>query len=255
MFITKNSHILSRALMDTAFINIAGSGLVSLYRLTLADRISVLMPAMSDNAVWYGQVVVSIIQVLATVVVFILSFRRLNKYRRIIPADDYVEMAKLQEEVNGDNISTLSSYSIYQLLQIWAVILIGVRIVYDMSAVIYRNFVMQISQVVIAASIFGGINLADIYNNTHGFKYIGMFTAVVLGIIMTAIFLRDRLLKLISLGITIFFMLAFIVMNMWNFSLFGMDVGIVWTSMIFHISETIGLVGLAVYLARNYKGL
>ncbi len=97
--------------------------------------------------------------------------------------------------------------------------------------------------------------LVEVYNNTHGFKYIGMFIAVMPGTIMTAIFLRDRLLKLICAGVTIFFMLAFVVVNMGSINLFGMSVGIVWTSIIFHISETVGMMGLAVYLSKMYRGL
>ncbi len=255
MYINKKLHILSKALMNTAIINIAGSALIGLYRITLAKKISALMPAMSDNATWYGQVVISILQVAATIVVFYRAFRVHNKYNSLIPAEDYAEMSRLQEEMNMENISTLSLYSIHQLLQIWAVILIGVRVVYDLSAITYRKMVLQLSQVVLTASLFGGVSLADVYNNSHGFKYIGMFTAVVLGTIMTAIFLKDRLLALISLGVTVFFMLAFVVMNMWSVSLLGMDVGIVWTSMIFHASETVGLVGLAYYLSSKYRGL
>jgi len=255
MYISKNKHVLSGALMGSALINIAGSAFLSVYRIVLADKVPLLFPAMSSDPVWYGQVFVSVIQEIATMIVFYKAYKKLVRYRGLVENDDFIEMAKLQEEMIPGSISTLSSYSIGQLLQVWAVILIGVRFIYDLSAIVYRDFVMKISEVVIAASLFGGVNLSEIYNNTHGFKYIGMFTAVVLGTTITAIFLRDNFLKGLCMGVTVFFMLAFVVMNMGNISIFGMDVGIVWTSIIFHICETVGLMGLAVYLGRRYRGM
>ena len=35
----------------------------------------------------------------------------------------------------------------------------------------------------------------------------------------------------------------------------GQMVGIVWTSIIYHLTETVGLFLLAVYLSRRYRGL
>ena len=255
MYISKKTHILSGVLMKTAVINLAGSGVNSITRTIMNKKVAILFPAMTDDFIWYGQVMISILQIAATAVVFQLAWKQLLRYRGVVDIEDFVEMAKLQEEVNPKGISTLSSYSIGQLLQIWAVILIGVRFVYDLSAVVYRNFVTQISQIAVTASLFGGVSLVEVYNNTHGFKYIGMFIAVMLGTIMTAIFLRDRLLKLICAGVTIFYMLAFVVVNMGSINFFGMSVGIVWTSIIFHISETVGMMGLAVYLSKMYRGL
>ena len=39
-----------------------------------------------------------------------------------------------------------------------------------------------------------------IYNNTHGFKYIGLLIALLIGVLMTGIFLNDRLLKVVKIG-------------------------------------------------------
>ena len=43
-----------------------------------------------------------------------------------------------------------------------------------------------------------GAGYAFLYNLTHGFKYQGMLIALLLGIVVTAIFLSDRSLKLIA---------------------------------------------------------
>ncbi len=255
MYISKNTHILSDALMKTAVINIAGSAVSAVIRKILENKYLIFFPSMSVDGIWYSQVIVSVLQIAATAVVFYLEYTKLSKKKSVVELDDLVEMAKLQEEVNPGGVSTLSAYSISQLLQIWAVILVGVRCLYEMSSIVYRRFIMQISQIAITASLFGGVELAEVYNNTHGFKYIGMFTAFVLGIVMTAIFLRDRMLKLVCLGITLFFMLAFVVINMGNINILGNSIGIVWTSIIFHVCETGGLMGLAVYLEKKYRGL
>ena len=241
--------------MKTSVINIAGAVLLWIYRTVFANRVSLLYPAMSDNLVWYGQVGISALQVLLTLVIFRQAYKKLDHYRKLIPDEDYQEMAKLQQEFNKDNISTLSSGAIDQLLRIWGVILIGVRLIYDISGIVYRKFIVQISQIAVIGELLGETSLVEIYNNSHGFKYIGMFIAVVLGTMMTAIFLKDRLLQLISVGITVIFMAAFVVVNMGDISLFGFSVGIVWTSIIFHACETVGLLALAYYLERKYKGI
>ena len=139
MYISKKTHILSGVLMKTAVINLAGSGVNSIIRAIMNKKVALLFPAMTEDFIWYGQVVTSILQIAATAVVFRLAWKQLYRYRGVVDIEDFVEMAKLQEEVNPKGISTLSSYSIGQLLQIWAVILIGVRTVGMMGLAVYLS--------------------------------------------------------------------------------------------------------------------
>ena len=94
-----------------------------------------------------------------------------------------------------------------------------------------------------------------LYNMTHGFKYIEMLCAILLGVVMTGIFLSDPYLRIASLVILVLFMLAFGVFQMQTVSLMGRSVGIVWTSLIYHATETLGLFLLSLYLSRKYRGL
>jgi hypothetical protein len=94
-----------------------------------------------------------------------------------------------------------------------------------------------------------------IYNMTHGFKYLEMLSAILLGVVITGIFLNDRFLKVASMAILLFFLLSFGVLQMQTISFFGREIGIVWTSTIHHVTETLGLVFLSLYLSKRFKGL
>ena len=96
--------------------------------------------------------------------------------------------------------------------------------------------------------------MVALYNGTHGFKYIGMFIAIILGILVTGIFLKDRFLWIFSAALTGIFMIAFVTLQMGTITIAGRDYGIVWTAVIFHLVQTIGILLLSVYLRRRYQG-
>ena len=256
MFLSKDLHILSSALMQTAVLNIASDGVDAVFRKVMASKISALLPMTGNDYVWYGELFLSTIQIVITFVIFLRARRILTRKMGLVPKNDQSEMAKLQEEYIPDGISTLSMYSIYQLFRIWAFILIGIRIVYDVSSIAYRRMVSEITLMlsdINNVAISG--NLVRMYNNSHGFKYIGMFMAVVIGIFVTGVFLKDRILKIMSAALSSLFMLTFLFVNISSISFRGLFIGVVWTSVFFHILETVGLVILSVYLSKKYRGL
>ena len=51
------------------------------------------------------------------------------------------------------------------------------------------------------------------------------------------------------------FLASFAALQMQTVFFMGHEVGIVWTSIIYHATETIGLLVLALYLSKKYKGL
>jgi hypothetical protein len=72
---------------------------------------------------------------------------------------------------------------------------------------------------------------------------------------MTGIFLDDRLLKTVASVLAVLFLIAFSVFQMNTISIFGRMVGVVWTSVIFHATETVGLLTVAVYMRTHYQGV
>ncbi len=101
----------------------------------------------------------------------------------------------------------------------------------------------------------GWTSYVTIYNNTHGFKYMGMLLAILIGVIMTGIFLKDKLLKGVTLACTALFLITFSLFQMQTIEFFGKSIGIAWTSVIFHFVETMGLIALALYLRYRYHGV
>lgn len=254
MYINKNKHILSNALKLTAVVNLGTMVVNATARLLLRNDFSD-KPDMLDSAMWNIQSVVAIVQIILISIIFYYAWKKLTHYKSVIPKEDYAEMAKLQEEVLVNDVSTLSSYSISQLLQLWAVILVGAEVVYDITSIAYRDFISQLSWLTtLGDEAFNGI-FVGIYNATHGFKYIGMFIAMMLGVLVTGIFLRDRFLKLLVAILTEIYVIAFIVMSGKTLTLFGASVSVVWTSLIFHFLQTLGLFIFAIYVEKKYKGV
>lgn len=254
MYFGNRKHILSKALLWAALINILTFALSSLTRLVLRNSSSIL-PDMSDDYIWLSQLVFSFLRLIAMVAVFALAWKKLEKYMGVVAEDDKAEMGRLQEEVFGGKISSLSADAISRLLQIWAVILVGTQFVYDITSLQYRKFVNELTLLLAGGDTLTGSSFISLYNSTHGFKYLGMLIAILLGVMMTGIFLNDRFLKIVTASVTGAFLLSFAVFQMETFEIFGRSIGVVWTSVIFHVTETVGIIAFSIYLRKKYRGL
>jgi hypothetical protein len=177
--------------------------------------------------------------------VFINAYLRLRRIRQIVPVDDYTEMAKLQEEVNYNGVTVLSLYSISQLLQIWGFILICMSILQDAGEGMYQGFIRTLYE---SGILEDPDKFVSVYNSTHGFKYIGMLSAMIIGFYVTGIFIRDNRLKITALALMGVFVVSFELLQMQQMMIAGVTVGVVWTSVVYHLVQTVGLIGLALYL-------
>lgn len=254
MYISMKKHILSNSIMFVALLRIFSAASEGLIRFFI-KKSSTTNPDMVDSYLWNTQIAFSVLQILITITIFFLAWKKLNHYMTLIPESDQKEMGDLQKEFLGNNIASLSVSSISRLLQLWAVIFVGAELIYDFSSVMYRQFIS-----ILMEALSSGTGLTDgsfvmLYNMTHGFKYLEILSAILLGVVMTGIFLNDKFLKLLSVAIIALFLLAFGVFNMQTVSLMGREIGIVWTSIIYHATETLGLALFSFYLSKRYKGL
>ena len=253
MYISVKKHILSNSILMVAVIKIIAAIFEGSIRFFM-NRSS-LSPDMLNTSLWLAQAVSSLLQIAAVIVIFYTAWRRLDHYMNIVPQEDRREMGRLQEEIFGKNVASLSATSVSRLLQLWAVIFIGAELIYCFTSLLYRRFIEILMGALYLGSGFTDGYFVLLYNMTHGFKYIEILTAILLGVVMTGIFLNDRYLKIAALTVAVFFMLAFGVFQMQNISFMGREVGVVWTSLIYHATETLGLIVLSRYLARKYRGL
>ena len=252
MYFSKDKHLLSYSIMAAALIRLCTSSLEGLFRFLL-KRGNDLSPDMMDAVIWRFQLAGSVFKIITITVVFYIAWRKLIRYKSLVDSSDRFDMGKLQEEYFGDKLSSLTADSIGQLLQIWAVILIGAECVYTVSTVIYRRFTAELMLLVVSGAQYS--SFVTLYNLSHGFKYIEMLTAILLGFFMTGIFLRDNRIMMVTAAIAGIFLLAFGIVQMHTVSLPGREVVIVWTSVIFHLTETVGLFMFSLYLSRKYRGL
>ena len=238
--------------MLSAIVRLVSSVCRVIIRLIL-NRKDSMTPDMINTFLWRVQTLFSFLEIAVIAGVFYFTWKKLTCYRDTVEADDWKEIGRLQEETFGAKLSSLSAEAIMQLLQLWAIILIGAESVYYISSLIYKRVTSQLILLITDVDQYN--DFFSIYNQTHGFKYLAMLTAILLGIMMTAIFLRDRRLGISVLIIAVLFLLAFGILQMQTITFSGREIGIVWTSVIFHMTETVGLFGFSVYLAKHYKGL
>ncbi|MBQ7425077.1 MAG: hypothetical protein IJV21_02300 [Lachnospiraceae bacterium] len=256
MYINVKKHILSNSILMVAVVKIIAALLEGASRVLL-QKSSSATPDMLDIYLWRIQLVLSAAQIIVTALIFYTSWKRLYHYMTLVPAEDQAMMGELQKEFLGKKNASLSVSSVNRLLQLWAVIFVGAELIYDFTSIMYRRFIAVLMDALSAGT---GTGMSDgtfvmLYNMTHGFKYLEILAAILLGVVMTGIFLSDRYMKIASLLILALFLISFAVLQMQTVNLMGREVGIVWTSIIYHFTETVGLVVLSQYLARAYKGL
>lgn len=255
MYINVKKHILSSAILKVALVRIIAALLEGAARM-LIQKIDAASPDMMDSVLWNLQLVNSCMQMIATAIIFLVALGKLSHYMKVIPVDDQDGFGSLQKEYLGrNNLATLTVTSVSNLLELWAVIFIGAELIYDFTSIMYRRFIGMLMDALSQGSGMTDGTFVMLYNMTHGFKYLEILAAILLGIVMTGIFLNDKYLKLASFGILLIFLIAFGLFQMQTVYLMGREIGIVWTSLIYHFTETIGLVMLSLYLSKRYRGL
>ncbi|MBQ3790349.1 MAG: hypothetical protein II800_05405 [Lachnospiraceae bacterium] len=253
MYFSPKKHILSDVIMEVALVRLTGAGLYGFLRLLL--RKGGILPDLTDASIWRMQLIFSAVTLLISAAIFLRALRSIAQGLKAIPREDRQEMARLQEEVFGEENAALPAETIRRLLRIWLTILVGAQSMYDFSSVIYQRFLSHLTQFFLDTTGGTGEAYVSLYNLTHGFKYQGMLIALLLGAMMTGIFLDDRSLKITSIVIALLFMISVAGLEMFTLSLLGRNYGIVWSSVIFHLMETVGLFALARYLRIRYHGV
>ncbi|RKM61229.1 hypothetical protein D6855_04875 [Butyrivibrio sp. CB08] len=255
MYINIKKRILSSTILQVAVVKIIAACLEGAIRIIL-KKSNITSPDMMDIVLWRAQITISFIQIIVIAFMFFKVWQKLNHYMKLVPKEDQQGIGELQKEVFGKSkLAALSVNSVNRLIQLWAVIFIGAELIYDFTSIMYRRFIGILMDALSSGTGMSDGTFVMLYNMTHGFKYLEILSAILLGVMMTGIFLSDRYLKIAAAVILGLFLISFGVLQMQTVYLMGREVGIVWTSMIYHITETVGLVVLSRYLTKQYKGL
>lgn len=141
-----------------------------------------------------------------------------------------------------------------KLIRIWGIILIPIQIINYLVVMLYTRMLEIVEYVLVnSENDADGQIYAMIYDSTHGFKYICIFIAILLGVMITGEIVEKRVLVVVSILIAILFMMAFTLLRMQSFSMesvINLNLGINWTSMIYHALNTLGLFLLGVFVLR-----
>ncbi len=242
-YVGMRSHVVSWAILNVAVINLIYAGASGLFRLFF-NKAKAANPDMLNAGYWKVQIGLSSLQVAAIAAVFIFGYWLLKNKK----VDDLL-VRSIKERTQ------LSGSTILQLLEIWAVILVGIKLLDLVLTDIYRNFVADLFSLFDLADANAMAMFRTMYNNTHAFKYVGMLVAISLGIFITGVLLHDRTLKVLSAILVALFILTATFLQMGTYTILNRAVAIVWSSVMLQLLQTFGMFGFSFYLYRNYRGI
>lgn len=144
-----------------------------------------------------------------------------------------------------------------KLLILWGVILVPIQLINDVCVMLYTRMLELVQAVLLYSGIpEGPQTFALIYDMTHGFKYICMLVALLLGIIFTGQILEKKSLMVVGIVSALLFMVAFTIFRMQTVaidSIVKFSIGINWTSTIFHLLTTIGMMGVGCIIVKTFR--
>lgn len=248
MYLSNKKHILSQTLILASLIHLISTAAQHLLRNMMGGNDT--NTGMPDGSVWAVQHMIIALTTLLTLGLFFIAIRRVKKLIDVVDAEDRAMMGRLQEDSLGEGLSALPAEMIRRLLGLWAVILTGIEVLQIVVLIIYKKFISD-------STILSGSNedLTKLYSHFEGMKNLMMLFALLLGAVITAVMLGNKMLTILTVIIAIVFLAAYCILNIKNITLFGLQVGISWTSVTFQIVNTVGLVAFAIYLRVKYKGV
>ena len=127
MYLNTHKHFLSNSICISAVIGLLAQILNALFRIIFNSKLS--EPDMLNSCVFTFNSIISILVIILITLVFYGNARQMKRVINVVDVDDSDEIAILQREFIPENISTLKAATIYQLLEIWALILIFTHII------------------------------------------------------------------------------------------------------------------------------
>lgn len=236
------SHVLSWTIWNVAMINLIFAGASGLFRIYF-NRADALNPDMLNASYWNVQVGLSILQVAIIGGIFWFAQRKLQRK----PEDGRTSVEDLKDH------RAMSGETVQQLLEVWGVVLVGIKLADLVLTDIYRNFVADLFLLFDLTDSGSMAVFRTMYNNTHAFKYIGMLVAISLGIFITGVLLNDRLMKIAAAALIAAFILTASIVQMGTYVILNRAVAIVWSAVILQLLQTMGLFGVASYLHYRYR--
>lgn len=133
------------------------------------------------------------------------------------------------------------------MITIWGFVTIGVQVLYYISSYYYGMLVNEMM------SDLSPYEYGTFYASTHVFKYAPMFIGLVMGIMITGAMLKDKWLVLVCILLSIAYISCYGMEDMIPIVLpNGSQLGLVIPALIFHITESIGMLMIGIYCKKKY---
>ncbi len=134
------------------------------------------------------------------------------------------------------------------ILLIWTFVIIEIQVIYYVSSNYYAKMIDTMSE------FTGTAAYVSFYAGTHIFKYVMIFMSIVFAIYATGAFLSDRILIIVACVFGILYGMCFGIQSMPTIVLpDGNSIGIVVPAALFHVTQTLILFLMGLYLKLRYQ--
>lgn len=245
MYLSNKKHILSNTLIAATVIQF-----ISVIIQLAVQSVMGGQGGMPDAAVWSIQHTVTALSAIIIIIIFSMAVKKVKGYIGKIDKEDRAMMGRLQEDSFGEGLSALPADMIEKLLFVWGVILTGIGLIETLVLVMYRKLIVDLG-----AIDSTGMSMARVYGSLDGFKNLSMVFTLLIGIIITAVMLENRSFTVLSIVIAVLFLAAFSIFDVKKADLFGLTLDAAWSSAVFNVISTVGMIIFSLYLRIRYRGV
>jgi len=135
------------------------------------------------------------------------------------------------------------------LMLVWSFITIIIQSIYYISSAYYTKILNMMEELLTAGEY------TVFYVNTHTYKYVPMFIATIMGAIITGIILKSKLILIITVVICVLYGAVYGAGQEFMIRIGeGRFVSVVVSALIYHLLQSVGIMGLGVYMRHTYYG-
>ncbi len=203
-----------------------------------------------DASVWSLQHTVTSLSTFMILIIFFIAIKKVKGYIGKVDKEDRAMMGRLQEDNFGEDLSALPADMIQKLLFVWGVILAGTGLIETLVLIMYRKLIVDLNTIDST-----GESMKRVYYSLDGFENLTVVFTLLIGVIITAVILENRQFTILSVVIALLLLTAFCVFNVRKADILGFSPDTAWTSIVFNIISTVGMIIFAFYLRKKYRGV
>lgn len=135
------------------------------------------------------------------------------------------------------------------LMLVWGFITVIIQAIYYISSAYYTEILGMMRE------ILSVHEYTKFYVSTHTYKYVPMFIAIIMGAVITAIILRSKFIFTTTVVICVIYGACYGTGQEFMIAVGqGKYVGVIVSALIYHLVQSVGIMGMGIYIRRTYYG-